>query len=333
MTNAILRRSILPGLIIVPLATNVADAGAGDSVKLKVEEFLGQAIETIVCEPIERKTGSPIDRESCEYFSRKSLESCWKEMTAWFPNLESPVDEYSSWLDPDTLDRLRETVYDCIQGGTFLSDEDRLRYWELQSGRRAIETEEKGLATSWMSAVESTVAQYGTDRDAILGFADAFLSSDYMAVHLPDGDLVIGTVENDGNPVSSRLETPPAWVASMRELGFTSINRFASSTRANGESPLVTDEHEFFFQLLFGQAADLPKCSARFETIDCGVCVAMASDDFDLLITWVSTSLVKKLMEESESDPAQESTQDENRNDGLLARCIEDGLEQARSLP
>lgn len=331
MTNPLLRTIPIAALFLF-LADSSADVAAADSIRSKVEEFVGYPLEAIVCEPIEEKHGSPIDQKTCDYFVRKSLETCWNELSSLFPKLKKPVDEYNSWLDPNGVDQMRETVHGCIKEGTFLSNEDTQKYWELRSGRRAIEIEEKDLATSWMNAVESPVSQYATKREEILGIVEAFQSSHYKAVYLPVDDLVIGAVEKNGSLVTSELETTPPWVASMKSLGFTSVDRFSSSASIYSESRLVTDEHEFIFQIRFEEAVDLPKCNASFSNIDCGACWAMESNDFNVLVTWLSQSLMKELGEVLAEDPEQESAQGKNQNDDRLARCIEDGIEQARAL-
>lgn len=326
MTNTLLRLVQL-GTYLLLLAFSSAVVEAADSVQSKVEEFVGHPIEAIVCQPIEKKIGSPVDPETCDYFARKLLETCWNELTSLFPRLKKPVAEYDTWLDPSEIDQLRETVYDCIQAGTFLSVEDTLKYLEFRSSRRAIETEDKDLVLNWANAIESAVSRYAENREEILSIVEAFMSSDYMAVYLPLDDLVIGVVETNGNLATSRLEPPPPWVTSMKSLGFTSVDRLSSTPSIYSESPLVTNEHEFIFQIRFEETADLPKCDASFGNIDCGVCVAMASNDFDILVTWLSQSLLKEIAEAD--DP--KSPQGGNQNDDRLPRCIEDGIEQARA--
>lgn len=113
---------------------------------------------------------------------------------------------------------------------------------------------------------------------------------------------------------------------------YYSVDRFPPSASIYSESLLVTDEHEFIFQVRLEEAADLPKCNASFENIECGIFEAMASNDFDILATWLSQRLVTKIAEASAEGPEHESAQRENQNDDRLARCTEDGIERARAL-
>ena len=320
--NTILRGLSL-AVLCLPLASNATEDS--DNIRSKAERFVGQSIKSIFCEPIEERRGSPIDPETCEYLSGRSLETCWSELFGLLPILSKPVDEYSAFFEnPKDLDQLRQAVYGCIKGGTFLRGEDASLYWELQFGP-VEEPEEPVLAGSWESAVEFIVAQSASKTEAVLSFVEAFRSSEYMAVNAPLDGFVFVTVSEQDDLVTSKLEDPPDWVIAMRDLGFISVNRISSTIRVIGDFSVVTSKHEFPFELVFEDVEDVPICDTAFEKIDCGVCVGAASADFHTLVTWVPKDLHSESL-----DP--DSVEDGDLQRERVMQCISTGIDEALGL-
>lgn len=322
MVHSVLQRLLL-GVILLAWAGGAFGSGADDRVRSKAEEFIGQPIEAVFCEPIEQERGARIDHDTCAHLSRKSLETCWGEYTSLFPNLQKPVSEYASWMTEDELQQLRQSIRSCIRSGSFLGQADQLLHWELLSGR-VDEANRVTEAAGWVSAVELAVAPQTQNRQTIVGLVEAFLSTDYLSVHLPVDRLVLGTVDSGGELVTSPLDTPPDWVTSMKSLGFNAVDRHSSSVRMVGEPGIVTDEHEFVIQLLFQDAYDLPDCKAKFASIDCGVCIGAKNDDFVVLVTWLSKQRMGGLIEEPSDG--------EDLVGQRVTQCVEEGIRRVREL-
>lgn len=310
-------------VLCLPLVNNAAEVS--DNSRHKAEKFVGQSIESVFCEPIEEKRGSPIDPETCEYLSRRSFETFWSELSGLLPILRKPVDEYSAFFEnPKDIEELRQAVYGCIKGGTFLRGEDRSLFWELKFGP-VEEPEEPVLAASWGGAVELIVAQSASKTEAVLGFVEAFRSSKYMAVNAPLDGLVFVTVSEQGNLVTSKLEDPPDWVIAMRDLGFINVNRISSAIRVIGDFSVVTSKHEFPFELVFENIEDVPICDTAFEKIHCGVCIGASSADFHTLVTWVPKDLQSESLEPN-------SDKDGDLQLERVMQCIAAGIDEALGL-
>ena len=307
-------------LLLLPSAVIASDETRED-IATKVEQFVGQPAAEILCKPIEEKNGSPPNPATCAELGRKILEACWADLTLAVPGLSKPLEEYTNLLSPDDLAMIKDTARTCIRSGMHLSKEDRTRYFEMRSGRTNEEPEEV-LASSWIDAVTAAVAQSMIHKTGVLALANAFQGSDYVAVHYIKENLVFGTVEANGELVTSKLDSVPDWIASMPELGIDNVERFSSILRINSEAPMSTTEHMLMTTVVFEGADDLPACKPAFESLDCGVCLGTAATEFNVLVTWFSKALAE----------APGSSDDMMQSGNRLARCIDSGIEQARRL-
>ena len=330
MTSFLFRVNLL-WLLSLPLTANSTDDGASNAIRDKVEGFVGYPIESLFCETLEAQRGAPVDQKTCDYLSRRSLETCWEGLTAEFPALQAPVAEYPSLIESGQLDRIREAVLYCVKEGIFLDEEDRFLHLELQNPFED-EREELILVADWTSAVESIVEKHKKNKDTILSLLEAFRHSDYAMISLVNDDLILGTVGTPGDFSSSVIDTPPDWVGQMKTIELDTAQRTPFSVSVSGESSVVTEEHRFIVQLQSEDFPEVPNCDARFATIDCGICLGMADDDLRVFVTWSSNALWESLPAESPASLGANSAAGGGLEDHPLTKCMEDGLEKARSL-
>lgn len=191
--------------------------------------------------------------------------------------------------------------------------------------RDGIGSQGETLTTTWMGAVEAVVAQATKNRSAVLGFVEAFRSSEYTGVYSPRDGLVFVTTRDQGDLATSKLEEIPHWVVTMRDLGFQSVDRVSSPIRVIGDSFVSTDKHDFPFELFFESVDDLARCDARFEVVECGVCIGASNDDFDTLVSWVSRALKDDFVDA-------ESGEDEDQQRDRVKQCIMDGIDEALNI-